>query len=237
MMAQEGRTMGRSLFLTLLVPWLALGVGCAGSSEADAMSAASTASVGRAAPLERVEAPLWSIAPAGCEGRLSSGDLRWGVAVEAPELVVAFIEGAAVCVDTYSAVESELAEIDSPELDGLWAGYVAALQELEPNLGEAAPQLDHLEPYQAEPHPQPSLEASPIVNPVIDVKVELRLDEVRAEPHPQPSDPSAPASANNTNGSSSTSTSGSNASASSTQDAVRGVPTSTTPSRDDAPPT
>lgn len=228
--------MRRSLFLTMLVP-LALGVGCAGGSEADAISAASTAFVGRATPLERIEAPVWSIAPAGCEGRLSGGDLRWGVAVEAPELVVAFLEGAAVCVDTYSAVESELAAIDSADLDGLWAGYVAALQELEPNLAEATPQLDHLEPYQAEPHPQPSLEASPIVNPMVDVKVEVRLEGVRAEPHPQPSDPSAPAGTNNTSGSSSTTASGSNASASSPQDTVRGVPTSTSPSRDDAPPT
>ncbi|MCB9614721.1 MAG: hypothetical protein H6722_19965 [Sandaracinus sp.] len=150
--------MRSSLFFLVL----AIAAGCAGG-ETDAVSAASTAFVGQAEPLVRVDATVWNLAPAGCEGRLGDAGLRWGVAIEAPELVVAFHEGVAVCVDSYSAVESELGTIDSPDLDGLWAGYVATLQELEPNVGDAAPGFgEHLEPLQAEPHPQPSLEAAPI---------------------------------------------------------------------------
>lgn len=200
---------------TLLLMTLALGVGCAGG-ETDAVSAASSAYAGHAEPLARIARTVWSNAPAGCEGRLGDTNVRWGVAVEAPELIVALLEDVAICVDTYSAVESELGAIDSPELDGLWAGYVATLQELEPNLGEVAPQVGDLEPYQAEPHPQPSREGTPapVLDPVVDLGLELRLGAVLAEPHPQPSDPNAPAtgSAGSSTGSTGTSTSSSDTS-------------------------
>jgi hypothetical protein len=209
---------------TIFLMALSVGAGCAGG-EADAVSAASSAYVGHAEPLLRVDHRLWNNAPAGCEGRLGASDLRWGVASGAPELVVALIEGTPICVDTYSAIESELAAIDSPALDGLWAGYVTTLQELEPNVtfqGNAAPEVAHREVYEAEPHPQPSLEVDPIGVPGLDLGLDHRLDAVSAEPHPQPSAP--------TEGSSSASgtSSGSSTSTSSTS-------TSTTPSEGTAP--
>jgi hypothetical protein len=190
---------------TLLLMVLAVGAGCAGG-EADAVSAASSAYAAHAEPLARISRTIWSNAPAGCEGRLGDSDVRWGVAIEAPELIVALLNDVAVCVDTYSAVESELGTIDSPQLDGLWAGYVATLQELEPNLGEAAPEIGELEPYEADPHPQPSRELTPIVSPAADLGLELRLDLLRAEPHPQPSEPN-PSASGSTSGSSGASTS------------------------------
>ncbi|MEZ4248994.1 MAG: hypothetical protein R3B99_12210 [Polyangiales bacterium] len=204
---------------------LAIAAGCAGG-ETDAVSAASTAFVGQAEPLVRVEATVWNLAPAGCEGRLGDAGLRWGVAIEAPELVVAFRDGIAICVDSYSAVESELGTIDSPDLDGLWAGYVATLQELEPNVGEVAPNFgDHLEPLQAEPHPQPSLEAAPIA-PRVDLGLDIDLDIARAEPHPQPSDPTE--GSNGSNGGNTSNTTGTSASTG-TSTSSPGTSTNTAP--------
>ena len=200
---------------TIFLMMLALGAGCAGG-ESDAVSAASTAYVGHAEPLVRVEHRLWNAAPAGCEGHLGMPGLRWGVASGAPELVVALFEGVAICVDTYSAVESELAAIDSPDLDGLWAGYVATLQELEPHvtLSEpAVPEFAHREVH-AEPHPQPSIDAEPVAVPDLDLGlmlgtgVEDRLGAVSAEPHPQPSAPAEGSSSGSSGTSSSSANSG-----------------------------
>jgi hypothetical protein len=207
---------------TIFLMALAIGAGCAGG-ESDAVSAASSAYVGHAEPLLRVDHRLWNNAPAGCEGHLAATDLSWGVAAGAPELVVALLDGVAICVDTYSAIESELAAIDSPALDGLWAGYVTTLQELEPNVtfqGTAAPEVAHREVFEAEPHPQPSLEADPVGIPSLDLGLDHRLGAVSAEPHPQPSAP--------TEGSSSTGTSGSSGTSSSTS-------TSTTPGEGTTP--
>lgn len=177
---------------TIFLMMLALGAGCAGG-ESDAVSAASTAYVGHAEPLIRVEHRLWNAAPAGCEGHLATPGLRWGVASGAPELVVALFEGAAICVDTYSAVESELAAIDSPDLDGLWAGYVATLQELEPHVTHQQVPTGNLQPLSGvqEPEPQPSLEFLPTPTPGLGIDLGIALG-VDLEPEPQPSDqPSA----------------------------------------------
>lgn len=193
---------------TIFLMALSIGAGCAGG-ESDAVSAASSAYVGHAEPLLRVDHRLWNNAPAGCEGRLGTSDLRWGVASGAPELVVALLDGAPICVDTYSAIESELAAIDSPALDGLWAGYVTTLQELEPAVtlqGTAAPEVAHREVFEAEPHPQPSLDADPIGIPGLDLGLDHRLGAVSAEPHPQPSAPTEGSSSSSSGTSSSTNT-------------------------------
>jgi hypothetical protein len=217
---------------TIFLMALSIGAGCAGG-ETDAVSAASSAYVGHAEPLLRVEHRLWNNAPAGCEGRLGGTDLRWGVASGAPELVVALIDGTPICVDTYSAIESELAAIDSPALDGLWAGYVTTLQELEPNVtfqGTATPEVAHREVYEAEPHPQPSLEADPIGIPGLDLGLDHRLDAVSAEPHPQPSAPTEGSSSGTSETSSST-TSTSTSNGATPSDGA--APSMGTPPRDD----
>lgn len=197
---------------TIFLMALAIGAGCAGE-ESDAVSAASTAYVGHAEPLLRVEHRLWNNATAGCEGRLGAADLRWGVASGAPELVVALLNGIPVCVDTYSAVESELAAIDSPALDGLWAGYVTTLQELEPQgtafPNNAAPEVEYRAVAAGDPHPNPSAPRTgePFGLPSLDLGLEPQLG-AALEPTPQPSAPD-PTTSSSASGGSGTSTSAS----------------------------
>ncbi|MCU0675299.1 MAG: hypothetical protein MUE69_21210 [Myxococcota bacterium] len=196
---------------TIFLMALAIGAGCAGE-ESDAVSAASSAYVGHAEPLLRVEPRLWNNAPAGCEGRLGAAELRWGVASGAPELVVAMLNGIPLCVDTYSAVESELAAIDSPALDGLWAGYVTTLQELEPQgtafPDNAAPEVEYRAVAAGDPHPNPSdpRAGEPVGLPSLGLGLEPRLGGVLVEPTPQPSAPDPTTSSASAGSSTSTNT-------------------------------
>lgn len=108
-----------------------LASGCAGG-DAEAYSASLQAGTyaGEAAPLPTIARVRWEAAQPGCEGRLLDVQ-SFGVAEGQPELIVALSSGELACVDTYSAVESELVELGSGRVDGLWLGYVATLQDME----------------------------------------------------------------------------------------------------------
>ncbi|MBX3248771.1 MAG: hypothetical protein KF901_16465 [Myxococcales bacterium] len=176
---------------------LTLLVACAG--ETDAVNAASSY-VAHAEPLPTIPVSAWQGATAGCEGRLGQIE-AWGIAAGAPELVVALGEAdCVICVDSYSAVESELVVAGSLDLDVLWHSYVAALQELEPYSAEV--DFDGTA-VAGDPHPTPS-------RPFADADFAPRWDlsqrltnPVGGTPHPQPS---AEGNASN-EGSSSTGTS------------------------------
>ena len=109
-----------------------LASGCAGG-DAEAYTASLQAGTyaGEAAPLPMIARVTWEAAPPGCEGRLVDVQ-SFGVAEGQPELIVALTSRSELaCVDTYSAVESELVELGSGRVDGLWLGYVATLQDME----------------------------------------------------------------------------------------------------------
>ena len=192
-------------------------VGCAGG-DTETVTAASF--VSDAAPLPTIEREIWQAAVAGCEGRIDE-IVEFGIAEEAPELVVAIdrngIGERIVCVDSYSAVESELQEMGSDEIDALWLGYVASLQEVEPLSAEnpqprarrdresPVPDLGSaLDRASAEPQPQPNIEGD--------------LDPAASEPQPQPNDPTGGESGSAGSSSSGSSSSGSGSRASSSMD-------------------
>ncbi len=100
--------------------------GCAGV--ADSAPSAEGDALLEAEPLPIVDSNEWSEAQAGCEGALGPS-VRFGIAAEAPELVVALDEaGSPICVDSFPAVEAELAAVGL-DPDTLWMGYLAALQD------------------------------------------------------------------------------------------------------------
>lgn len=180
--------------LQRLAPWLVLAVvGCAGT-DADVSTSGSFAL--DAVPLPTVPQELWQPARAGCEAALAPAT-GFGIADGAPDLVVALGESGVVCVDTYSAVESELTLVDPEAIDALWLGYMASLQEAEPfddgrrhvvRSAEPSPTAripDYASPVQAEPQPQPSRPALPGIDQA----------PASAEPQPQPSDPTPEATA------------------------------------------
>lgn len=167
---------------------LALG-GCAGDDELIGATTAS-ATTG-ASPLVEIEREVWTAAPAGCEGMLDGLEWDFGVAAGAPELVVVLdpYGGAAVCTDTYSAVDAELHATGSEEVDGLWLSYVNTLQELEVYSGmthSSATAHDGSivdganDPAMGEPNPQPNRPGAELAD----------LDVAENEPNPQPNMPS-----------------------------------------------
>ncbi len=170
-----------------LAPWLVLAiVGCTGT-DADVSTSGSFAL--DAVPLPTIHADLWQPARAGCEAALAPS-ISFGIAEGAPDLVVAIGPDGVVCVDTYSAVESELAVVDPDAIDALWLGYMASLQEAEPfddgrrpiarSADHPAPRLyDYTAPVRAEPQPRPS---HPVLTGIDPAPAE-------AEPQPRPSDP------------------------------------------------
>lgn len=129
----KGRTTGwrtKAGWLAAVVATLASG--CAGG-DVEAYSASLQAGnyAGEAAPLPTIARITWEAAPPGCEGRLLDVQ-SFGVAEGQPELIVALTSRSDLaCVDTYSAVESELVELGSGRVDALWLGYVATLQDME----------------------------------------------------------------------------------------------------------
>lgn len=106
-------------------------IGCAG--DLDPVDGEQNEILARAdaTPLPSVDSERWRGAVAGCEGRIADGD-SFGIAAGQPELVVAMHKGSVHCVDSYSAIESELADQSKSRADRLWLGYVAALQEIDP---------------------------------------------------------------------------------------------------------
>lgn len=172
-----------------LVAALAL-VGCAGDDELIGATTAS-ATTG-ASPLIEIGRDVWTAAPAGCEGMLNELEWDFGVAAGAPELIVVLdpYGGAAVCTDTYSAIDEELRSTGSAEVDDLWVSYVNTLQELEVYSGmthsSTATHRDGsiiegaTDPVLGEPNPQPNRPGSGIPD----------LELAENEPNPQPNMPS-----------------------------------------------
>ncbi len=109
---------------TLLFILCALGLACAGET-----GQVSGSLVTDSTPLDVESRESWEAAPAGCEGQdLSNAD--FAIADEAPELLVARVDGIAICVDTFSALETELGDAGDLEgVDALWLRYMASLQE------------------------------------------------------------------------------------------------------------
>ncbi|MEM9865079.1 MAG: hypothetical protein AAF938_25980 [Myxococcota bacterium] len=173
-----------------LVAGLALSlVGCAGDgfeASASALEYRSYADLGDAAALELIDTDVWQAAPAGCEGLLSSVS-TYGIASGEPELIVGLRGASVICVDTYASVERELDETAPMDVDGLWLGYIAALQNLEGSTeedsemeaeGSTAPMLDvdlgfDISISLGDPSPQPSI---------------IGVERVLGDPSPQPSD-------------------------------------------------
>ncbi len=171
-----------------IVAALALG-GCAGDDELIGATTAS-ATTG-ASPLVEIERDVWTAAPAGCEGMLDELEWDFGVAAGAPELVVVLdpYGGAAVCTDTYSAVDAELRATGSEEVDRLWLSYVNTLQEMEvysgmthssPTTRDGSIVEGANDPALGEPNPQPNRPGSELPD----------LNVAENEPNPQPNMPS-----------------------------------------------
>lgn len=169
-------------------------VGCAGSGEDYGSTAASSyaPSYGESATLPTIERARWEIAAPGCEGLLPDV-ASFGIAESQPELIVALdMTGEMLCVDTYSAVESELVEIGSGRADSLWLGYVATLQDMETLAAASdaeytveeedagADIANRLEQVYGDPNPEPN---RPIVR-----GVSINLDIVSGDPNPEPND-------------------------------------------------
>ncbi|MEM9070992.1 MAG: hypothetical protein AAGE52_20950 [Myxococcota bacterium] len=164
-----------------LAPWLVLAMaGCAGGEPPITGGSFAVDAV----PLPTIDQEAWELAPAGCEGSLSQ-EIEFGIAEGAPELVVGLTGGLVVCVDSFSAVESELTLVGPEGVDALWLGYMAALQEVE-SFAEGCIHptrqqngLDgHVGPAAYEPQPQPSLEGLQAPDGIV----------IGAEPQPQPSE-------------------------------------------------
>ena len=175
----------------VLMAMLALG-GCAG--DAQLIGATTAGATTGASPLVEIERATWTAAPAGCEGMLDGLEWDFGVAAGAPELVVVLdpFGGAAVCTDTYSAVDAELRATGSSEVDSLWLSYVNTLQELEVYAGmnhstratrardgSAVEVEDANDPLMGEPNPQPNHPTTPLPD----------MDPAENEPNPQPNMP------------------------------------------------
>ncbi len=183
------RTAGLRRWTLVLMAALALG-GCAGDDEL--IGATTAGATTGASPLVEIERDVWTSAPAGCEGMLDGLEWDFGVAAGAPELVVVLdpYGGAAVCTDTYSAVDAELRATGSHEVDSLWLSYVNTLQEMEVYSGMThSSQTTHQDgsvvngandPLMGEPNPQPSRPGTSV--PQIEI--------AENEPNPQPSMPS-----------------------------------------------
>ena len=82
-----------------------------------------------AAPLVLVQASEWRELPASCEGLVAEQDMVMGVAESAVDLLVVIDaqQQTPLCVDTFPALESEL---DGMDMDRLWFGYMATLQQI-----------------------------------------------------------------------------------------------------------
>lgn len=182
------RTAALRRWTLVLMAALALG-GCAGDDEL--IGATTAGATTGASPLVEIERDVWTSAPAGCEGMLDGLEWNFGVAAGAPELVVVLdpYGGAAVCTDTYSAVDAELRSTGSHEVDSLWLSYVNTLQELEVYSGMThSNETTHHDgsvvgganaPLMGEPNPQPNRPGTSV--PHIDV--------VENDPNPQPNMP------------------------------------------------
>lgn len=184
---ETGRGSGLRHLLLTLGAVLALG-GCAGDDEL--IGATTSGSTTGASPLDEIERAVWTVAPAGCEGMLDGLDWRFGVAEGAPELVVVLdpYGGAAVCADTYSAVDAELRATGSDDVDSLWLSYVNTLQELEvysgmthssPTTRDGSVVGGANDPVLGDPNPQPNRPGSPLPD----------LQMAQNEPNPQPNMP------------------------------------------------
>ncbi len=85
--------------------------------------------------LPLVDVADWGPAEHRCEGLLS-GAVEYGVAEGQPDLLVAIGPRGVLCVDTFLVFENELGP-DSADMHRIWLRYMAALQELGPELGTA----------------------------------------------------------------------------------------------------
>ncbi|MEM1418038.1 MAG: hypothetical protein AAGH15_24290 [Myxococcota bacterium] len=183
-------------WLTMACAASAVAAGCAsGDGSGPLDTAPGTLS---AEPLELEVGGEWRDATPGCEGQLADVALTPDTSpftiptAELSLLVVRDAEGAPVCVDSFAAVEQELIELDAPIVDGLWLGYVSALQETDPapaddsdeetTTADAADEVrEAVEAVMGDPHPQPS---RPSEVP------ESGGEASDGDPHPQPSRPS-----------------------------------------------
>ncbi len=165
----------------------ALAVGCA-AGDTTVIPGSVGATSGAIEPLAIEQGGAWQDAPPGCEGHLD--DLVFAArladfTIPARELSLVIVRdanGAFRCVDTYAALEQELIQLDAPVVDGLWLGYVSALQEADtaPSEGDegdaAAEAATAMQAVMGDPHPQPS-------RPTGDGRAS------DGDPHPQPSRP------------------------------------------------
>ncbi|MEO0323719.1 MAG: hypothetical protein AAF447_12235 [Myxococcota bacterium] len=107
------------------------------------------------------------------------------------------------CVDTYGALEQELIDLDAPVVDGLWLGYVSALQEVDTapsdeGAGDGVRVQTGLQTAMGDPHPQPSRptddssasDGDPHPQPSRPTGTEGGGEASDGDPHPQPSRPS-----------------------------------------------
>jgi len=163
-------------------------IGCAGPGE-DPVGASEALIAEAALPLPVIEQSLWEATPAGCEGQLGHAT-EFGIAEAQPELVVAFDEmRVPLCVDTYSAIESELQIVDSELSESLWLGYMTSL-EVEPYARETStyaadhrggPRVDvDTSVFEGDPNPQPNGPAQTLLG---------RDAAEDGDPNPQPNRP------------------------------------------------
>ena len=184
-------------------PWISLAValafsvvGCAGEDEF-AVGAPSAIGTSDAVSLPSVARDLWAHAPAGCEGMLSFTDTTFGVADGAPELIVVVDPiGVPLCADTYAAIDSELRDIGSQLVDGLWLSYMTTLQEMEVYSGMArtAVSAEHpdseveavLNPLLGPPNPQPNMATDGTSEGNPNPQPNIEGDSASGPPNPQP---------------------------------------------------
>lgn len=187
-----------------------LAVGCA-AGESSTISEGVISTSTAIDPLAIEGGGAWQDAAPGCEGRLDDIAFDAQIAdfsIPAQELslvVVRTATGEFRCVDTYGALEQELIDLDAPVVDGLWLGYVSALQEVdtapsEEGAADGVRVQTGLQTAMGDPHPQPSRPADdssasdgdPHPQPSRPTGTEGGGEASDGDPHPQPSRPSEP---------------------------------------------
>ncbi|NOY94392.1 MAG: hypothetical protein GXP55_24715 [Deltaproteobacteria bacterium] len=96
-------TRGLTAGLLLTLSW-ALLAGCMSGGEPP--GAVSADLIGPDAGV--IATAVWNAAPAGCEGRMSGGNVHIGWAEGRAELGVVLSRGQILCVDSWAAIEAEL---------------------------------------------------------------------------------------------------------------------------------
>lgn len=122
-------------------------------------------------PLPSVPRSIWTVAPAGCEGRLDAAN-AFGVADGEPGLIAVLgADGSVVCVDTLESVDVDLRDRgEASTADELCARYLMVIDGIDGLRQESS----SVRPREGDPSPQPNMAGS------------VTIDDDKGDPSPQP---------------------------------------------------